>query len=242
MKWLILLAVVYQAHSAVCETRNFEGTYGFQLSGETTISGTPKPAASLGRLVFDSEGKVSGYSSANFTGYLLGNPVNGTYEMKTDCSFTWQLQDDSGGYQHFSGSITPDFMRVQYRQTDPGGPSHGLMLRAPQQCGLEALQKHYTYSISGSIVAMLAGDTARAVSFSGDLAVAATGTIQITGGEGSVSVESDCIVQMRLSIPVANSRVSESMNFRGVLTNEGRDILAIQTDPGATVTGRFTAK
>lgn len=242
MRWLLLLALVYQAHSAVCETRNFEGAYGFQLSGDTTISGNPKPVASLGRVIFDGSGKLTGTSSVNFTGYLLGNPVNGTYEFKTDCSLTWSLQDDSGGYQHFSGAITPDLVRVQYRQTDPGGASHGVMVRTPKTCSLATLQKSYTYSISGSTTPMLPGDAAHAVESSGTLAVGEAGKLQIASdahqpaGTGTATVDSDCMVQMQLSL--GNS----SMNFRGVLLNEGREILAIQSDPGATVTARFTSK
>jgi hypothetical protein len=94
--------------------------YGFQLSGDTTISGDVKPAVSVGRIVLDGAGSLSGYSSVNFGGYFLGNPVTGTYEVRTDCSISWSLQDDSGALQHFGGIVGADAKRVQFSQTDAG--------------------------------------------------------------------------------------------------------------------------
>lgn len=250
MKWLILLALaVSQVYAApVCEPRKFEGTYGFQLSGTTRISGTERAAATIGRLVFDGSGSVSGTSSVNFTGYLLGNPVTGKYEVHTDCSFTWSLQDDSGAYQHFAGSITPDFVRAEFRQTDPGAPSQGVMVRTPQACGLNALANSYSYSISGSTTPMLPGETGHKVSSSGTIQVDANGTVTVQGNGhstalgGSIQVDSDCMVQMQISVPAGSSDGAELVNLRGVLLNGGKEILAIQTDPGAAVTAKFAVR
>ena len=75
----------------VCNPTKLVGPYAFQLSGTTTISGTPKPTASLGRITFDGSGSLSGTASATFRGLLLGNPVTGTYEAQSDCSVTWKL-------------------------------------------------------------------------------------------------------------------------------------------------------
>jgi hypothetical protein len=70
-----------------------------QLSGETLISGNPAPAAAIAKLVFDGQKNVSGYSSVNFNGLFLGNPVTGTYAVTSDCAVTLDLQDDSGAIQ-----------------------------------------------------------------------------------------------------------------------------------------------
>ena len=89
--------------AAVCDPNQLQGPYGFQLSGAASISGQSQPATSIGRIVFDGQGGISGYSSVMFAGFLLGNPVTGTYESRSDCTASWSLQDDSGAYQHFSG-------------------------------------------------------------------------------------------------------------------------------------------
>ena len=34
----------------------------------------------------------------------------------------------------------------------------------------------------------------------------------------------------------------DTVNLRGILVNSGKQILAMQTDPGAAVTGKFNAK
>jgi hypothetical protein len=248
MKWLLLLAVVYQAHSAdVCDPRKFAGAYGVQLSGSTSISGSPTPVAAIGRLVFDGTGSVSGYMSVNFTGYLLGNPVNGTYDAHTDCSLNWSLQDDSGAFQHFSGTMTGDFLRVQFRQTDKGGADHGLMVLTPKVCNVAALHKRYTYSISGSTTPMLAGETAHAVSSSGAVDVDGTGNLALTpdgphaATTGTVEVDSQCVATMQLTLSVGDSDAQVPMKLRGILIDDGKEILAIQTDPGTTVTARFSS-
>src|SRR5512132_290367 len=108
---LLLLVLVpgFAAQAAdVCNPADLVGPYAFQLTGSTDISGTPKPTASLGRISFDGHGSLTGTASAAFRGLLLGNPVTGSYEVKSDCSVIWKLQDDSGGFQHFRGKLSTD--------------------------------------------------------------------------------------------------------------------------------------
>src|SRR5258705_7849545 len=105
--FLISALVVVPIRAAdFCAAGDLQGPYGFQLSGISTISGAPAPVAGLARLEFDGK-DVTGYSSVNFNGLLLGNPVTGTYELSSDCKLSWRLQDDSGGYQHFGGVVKP---------------------------------------------------------------------------------------------------------------------------------------
>jgi len=225
-RWLLFLVPAFAAQAAdVCNPAHLIGPYAFQLSGTTTISGTPQPTVSMGRIVFDGSGKLSGTSSAMFSGLLLGNPVTGTYEAKTDCSITWQLQDDSGAFQHFSGKLTPDLTRLPFRQTDPGG-TRGLMQKTPDSCSSGDLQSSYNYSVSGSTKAMNPGETAHAVSAKGTL------------DSGGFQVDSDCSVHFSMSVPDSD----RPMTMRGFLVAGGREILAFETDPGAMVAARLTAK
>ncbi len=246
MKYLLLLAVVLQAHSAsVCDPRKFAGAYGVQLSGNTTISGAPTPVAVIGRLEFDDQGAVTGYMSVNFTGYLLGNPVTGKYDAHTDCSINWSLQDDSGAFQHFSGTITGDTPRVEFRQTDPGGAGNGIMMRTPDNCSVATLKKRYIYSLAGSTTPMLAGETSHKVSSSGAIDVSG-GKITVTpdgpraASDGTVEVDSKCIVTMDLTFSMADSDTKVPVKLRGVVVDDGKEIRAIQTDPGTTVIAKFS--
>jgi hypothetical protein len=119
MNWLFLLILPsgLAAQAAdVCDPADLVGPYAFQLTGWTDISGTPEPTAGLGRIAFDGRGNLSGTASATFNGLLLGNPVMGSYEANSDCSVIWKLQDDSGGFQNFSGTVSADGTRVQLAQ------------------------------------------------------------------------------------------------------------------------------
>ena len=230
--FLLLLLPGAEAQAAdVCNPTKLAGHYAFQLSGSTTISGAPKPTASLGLITFDGSGSLSGTASATFSGVLLGNPVTGTYEAKSDCSITWKLQDDSGGFQNFSGTLSPDGTRVQFRQTDPGGAQRGIMQKTPDACSAADLQKKYKFTVSGSTTPVQPGEVARTISTEGTLDVAENGTFQ---------VDNDCSVHFVLTLPAGPSPLTiPPMTMRGFLVNGGTEILAFQIDPGAMVAARF---
>src|SRR5580692_6640722 len=158
-----------------CDPAKLEGAYGFQLSGHTTISGDSKPVVSVGRLVFDGHGVLSGYASVNFAGYFLGNPVTGKYEAHTDCTITWSLQDDSGAFQNFDGKLTADELAGEFRQSDPGGAQNGALQKVAPQCSIAALAPLYSFGVSGSTTPMNAGDEAKRVSAAGLVAPDAAG-------------------------------------------------------------------
>jgi hypothetical protein len=225
----------------VCEPGKLEGAYGFQLSGRTTISGASKPVVSVGRLVFDGEGGLSGTSSANFAGYFLGNPVTGKYEAHKDCSITWSLQDDSGAWQPFSGTLTPDLLSARFRQNDPSGPQNGILQKVAAGCSVASLAPRYSFSLSGNVIPMNPGDAPRRISTTGILETDPAGSLKLTvgdaAGSGTITIDSDCVAQIALNLPSG-----DTMALRGVLVDSGKRILAMETDPGAAVSATFTAK
>ena len=235
--WLFLLVLLpdLAAQAAdVCNPADLIGPYAFQLTGSTDISGSPKPAVSLGRIEFDGRGSLTGTASVMFRGLLLGNPVTGSYEAKSDCSVIWKLQDDSGGFQNFSGTLSIDATSLQFKQTDPGGVQRGTMKKLPGTCSAADLLKNYYFTVSGSTEPMLADQIANTVSARGTLDIAANGSFQ---------VESDCSVRFGLTLPARDGQVAapSPMTMRGFLVNGGKEILAFQTDPGAMVSARFTS-
>ena len=236
--WLFLFVLLRgsaaQAADA-CNPTDLFGPYAFQLTGSTDISGTPKPTASLGLINFDGHGNLSGTASATFRGLLLGNPVTGTYEAKSDCSVTWKLQDDSGAFQNFSGTLSADGTRVQFSQTNPGGAQRGIMKKTPGTCSAADLLKKYSFTVSGSTTPMQPGEVSHTVS--------AEGTLD-TGENGTFRVESDCSVQFKMTLPGKDGEAADSTprSMRGFLVNGGKEILAFQTDPGAMVAARFSSE
>src|SRR4029077_14297790 len=115
----------------------------------TTISGSEIPVAGIGRIVFGDDGALSGISSVNFNCLYLGNPVTGTYEFGTDCRMSMSLQDDSGAFQHFSGTVTPGGKKVTLHQTDPVIAERGVMLRTAASCTNTDFRPSYAFTMSG---------------------------------------------------------------------------------------------
>jgi hypothetical protein len=160
--------------------------------------------------------------------------VTGSYEAKSDCSVIWKLQDDSGGFQNFSGTLSTDATSAQFKQTDPGGAQRGIMKKTSGTCSAADLLKNYYFTVSGSTTPMQPGQVPHTVSAQGTLDIARNGGFQ---------VESDCSVRFGLTLSARYGRVAEPspMTMRGFLVNGRKEILAFQTDPGTMVSARFTS-
>ena len=230
MAALVLCCAAYA--DDLCNPGDILGPYGFQLAGVSTISGAETPVASVGRLVFDGKGKVEGYSSVNFNGLFLGNPVSGSYEIKVDCTLTWSLQDDSGAFQHFTGKASPGGAHVDFHQVDPRTTSSGVMEKVADGCNAAAFRGRFDLSITGGLVAHALAQAD------------GNGGIVVTRGDsttsGTYTVDSDCFVELAFGLAQGDS--SELVKLRGVLVDGGKEVMAVQTDPEHVSAARFTAR
>ena len=245
LAWIFALPV---AHAAVCAPKAFQGAYGFSLTGTTTIGGPTRPIAAVGRLVVDDSENLSGISSASFTGLILGNRVTGKYEAHSDCSVTWTLQDDSGNFQHFAGTMSADGGQVTFRQTDPGGAGNGILHRTMDTCSVSSLAGTFKLTVSGRTVDVnTAADSGR-VSLQGVLIADGARNLSFASGPdepalavGSYEVLDDCFVNLVLELP-GDEHQAAARHFRAILVDNGREVLGIQTDPGTVVALRLVSK
>jgi hypothetical protein len=242
LAWIVLLPV---AQAAVCNPANFQGPYGFVLTGTTTIGSAPRPAAAVGRLVLDGSGQVSGVASTNFTGLYLGNPVTGSYEAHNDCSVSWNLQDDSGGFQHFEGTMSGDGTRITFHQSDQGGAQNGTMLRTADGCTSASFRGSYRLTVSGNTFNVDTGLLSGTIGVRGLLTADGAGNVAFspttqfpTAPAGTYEFEDGCVVHLALELAAGDNETA-LMNFRAVLDNGGREVIGIQTDPGTTVSIRL---
>ena len=232
-----------------CSTAALAGPYGLHLAGTSTISGSAVPFASLSRIAFDGAGGISGSSSVNFNGLLLGNPVTGTYEVKPDCTISWSLQDDSGAFQHFAGKLVPGVGRLAFHQTDPGTGGRGMIERTSDSCRPTDLRPSYTLTLSGTATPLASGDVPSAISAEGAVSITGSAGFTLTQklqgreitADGTWSVDSDCIAHFEFALPVGAAKATVPMKLRGIVVNQGRQILAIHTDPAIVASARFTA-
>lgn len=218
------------------------------------ISGAETPIAVVARLVFDGEKSIAGYSSVNFNGLSLGNPVTGTYEVKPDCSMSWSLQDDSGAFQHFSGVVSPGGGKVDVRQTDPGTGEGGTLVRTAAACKATDVRGRYGFTLSGTYTPLAPDGDSGAIVAKGVIDAGPGGKFTLSRGsersggsmdaksDGTFEVDADCIVRFEFILPAGDSEAAVPMKLRGILVNEGREILAIHTDPSAVVAAKFTAR
>jgi hypothetical protein len=250
---ILMTLAMFPARAAYeCNKQAISGPFGFQLSGITTISGSSAPAAGIGRIMFDGDGNISGYSSVNYNGLLLGNPVTGKYEVATDCAMNWSLQDDSGAFQHFSSSIKAGTNRVEFHQTDPGTGVRGILMKTAEACKATDFRADYSFTLSGVSTAVATGGASTNVSLAGAIHTDAEGKLTLTATRrtgsgvlaalGTFEVKSDCFVTFELTLPEPDPGTSPAVKLRGILANGGKEILAIQTDPGESVSARFTAR
>jgi hypothetical protein len=217
---LPLLLLAGPAAAQVCGNFDLSGAYGFQLSGNSTISGAPKPIGAIGRLVFETGGRVSGVSSVNFGGLFLGNPVTGTYTQAADCTLTVDLQDDSGGWQHFRGKLTPGGARARFQQTDAGAGARGALAKLPASCGADVVNGRYAVNIDGR-------RTVTSADGRGNLSWNAGDAVNT----GTYTVDGDCFAEIQFG-----------MKLRGIVVDGGKTVFAVQTDPLKVATATFTAE
>ena len=240
---ILLASVSFHAFGAdICAPTDIHGPYGFQLAGTTTISGSETPIAAVGRLVFDGKSSISGVSSVNFNGLFLGNPTTGTYEIQTDCTITLNLQDTSGAFQHFSGKAAPGGNRVVIQQSDPGTGERGLMVRSADGCNAAGFRGQYSFSVSASATPLATEGSKGSGSAKALVLADGNGNLTVTHGNaktsGTYTVDSDCFVQ--LDFGLADGDSSSLMKLRGMLVNGGKEMLAIETDPGQVAAVRFS--
>ncbi len=244
LAWIVVAAAPALLTAEICSETELQGPYAFHLSGTTTIAGTPTQVVGVARIVFAADGVLSGYSSISFNGLLLGNPVSGTYELKQDCGLTFSLQDDSGGFQHFAGTARQGGERAEFHQIDPGTKESGIIRRTSDACQLADFQGSYSVSLSGATIPMETAGPARPVSSKGRIEADGAGkfTVKETldradsttplAAAGTYEVDSDCTVRLELT----------PIKLRGMLVSGGKEILAIQTDAGETVSARFVKR
>lgn len=231
--------------AAACNPADFYGSYGFLLTGTTTIGGAARPVAIVGRLSIERWAVARSTSAAAFTGIVLGSPATGTYEAHTDCSVSWSLRDDSGNYQNFAGTMSDRGARVVFHQTDAGGPGNGLMFRAPEGCSPASLAGRFDLTLSGNTIDVDSGRAFGRVSFSGAMEADGAGGLSFVTGAGAPGVKAGsyqfvdgCFVSV--TVPPVGGNKTADMHFRGILVDDGGTLLAMQTDPGTVVSLRLT--
>jgi len=239
---LVALASLPAGAAQLCSPADIHGPYGLQLDGVTTIAGSEIPIAVVGRLTLDSDGTVSGVTSVNFNGLFLGNPTTGKFDIQTDCTLTLSLQDTSGAFQHFAGTSEPGGGRVEMRQTDPKTHERGWLVRSPDHCDAAAFHGQFDFSLSGHSTPLVSEGVKGAGSAKAVVQADGSGSLVVQRGDaktgGTYTVDADCFVQLEFGLSDGDN--SALVKLRGVLVNDGKELLAVETDPEQVAAARFS--
>jgi hypothetical protein len=74
-----------------CSNLNLHGAYGFTNTGVLLLNGARLDVASVGRLVYDGQGGVSGTGTLSSNGVVIEGTLTGTYKVNADCTGSDQL-------------------------------------------------------------------------------------------------------------------------------------------------------
>ena len=160
------------------------------------------------------------------------------------------LQDDSGAFQHFSGTVTPGGKKVTFHQTDPGSGERGIMLRTSESCTETDFRPSYTFTMSGVYTPLAPDGASGPISAVGTINVTSSGSLTLkrrmrntdVTASGTFNVESNCFVDFEFTLREGDGQPAIPMKLRGILVDEGKEILAISSDPAVTLSARFTAR
>ena len=103
----------------ICSNKTLKGAYEIQGGGYLNKT---QPYALNALDIFDGNGKVVGTVLVRSVGGTIttNTAVKGTYQVKSDCSFTSSFIRADGTSANYSGVLFNDGNKFGYTQTDPG--------------------------------------------------------------------------------------------------------------------------
>ncbi len=219
-----------------CSNASLSGTYGF-VHDETDGSGAPFTAA-VTQITFDSKtATFTGQTTASHDGVIATESLTGTYTVASNCTGT----GTPTGASPFSIVVTPRGFLALHLFAEGFAVKQGS-----PKCTKGALQGNYGFETTG---AFLEAASATAVAVIGDLKLLVNRSGEsVIGGHvsvsedgtflseepvsGSYTVATDCTGTLTVT-----PKGSSALNFSFMIVDEGKEILAIETDAGTVVNG-----
>jgi hypothetical protein len=120
-----------------CSPRTIRGSYGSHIKGTfilpppagSTQPPASVPLASVGRLVFDGVGAVSGTDTNSFGGTISTSAITGTYAVNEDCTGTLDVTFPTGFTVTNDIVIVDGGREIAFIQTNPGALVTGVFKR-----------------------------------------------------------------------------------------------------------------
>jgi hypothetical protein len=248
-----------------CGNNYLTGAYGVRFSGtamanlSSGVGGTPQLAISpvdtaaasplsglavngFARFILDGNGNLFGNSAATVNGTWSAGPVTGAYTVNVDCSASFTLTDAGGGVQNFSGVVVNQGDSAVLLQTDPGSGISATLRRTRNSCQTSDLAGTFGFQAAGTVqsAATAVYSSVGIINLDGQGNLTAIesryadGSYVQVASSGTITVNLDCTLNMTLS-PTGGS--GNQVDFGGVVVNNEKEMILVQSDAGTVVSG-----
>lgn len=117
----VLAAPMALADAPVCDASSFTGAYGYKLSGIVYDSyGYMYFLNSVGRIVSDGAGSITGTNTYSFDGTVIRQTFTGTYTVNEDCTGTLTMATSGSGTANYDFVLVNNNQEATMVQTDSG--------------------------------------------------------------------------------------------------------------------------
>jgi hypothetical protein len=246
---LASFALSSAAWAATCSDASLSGTYRFLHSG---IDSHGAPAVAVTQLTFDpAKGTYTGEDLENIGGVITPSSLTATYAVAKNCTVTAQVTLVSGGHaENVNVSFVVTSTGFSFLFQNPGATSSGFGVKQGfPACTNAGVEGRFGFQATGMFLAgapitgpvafigelKLTVDPSGEGVISGRVAGSEDGTILTFADEpvtGSYKVDKDC-----RGTATITPKGQPEMHFSFVVVDCGKELLAIETDADAAVTG-----
>ena len=214
--------------SATCSTATLTGVWGYFLGG------------GVGQFTADGNGNITaGSQTVSNGGTILNQTFTGTYTVATNCTGTLTLNIAGGGT--FTGSFVLDQMNkgAQLIETVAGADNVGFAAaEGTVVCGLTGKGAPYAAFLLGKIVSSNTKvDYVFRFVLNGSGKVSGSGTFVEGGTVTPASISGTYTESSNCTGAAAITAGPYTFNFNFVVAASGKELFAIETDNGTSVTG-----
>jgi hypothetical protein len=235
------------ARGTTCTAESVKGVYGISTIG-LGLNGSSQPASSVYQITADGAGNITGSATKSIDGSIVSFTFTGTYEIEPTCTgtATFTNQDDQTEHDNFVMNNTNKGAFLLQTDTNHVQSSFAVAQGTIASCTDATLAHTYSLQLSGEDVGTgqvaLAGQlvlkekkvgTVENGTLAGTVGISVNGTITPSVAvTGTYTVASNCTA----TATITPSGMS-AMNFNFVIVEQGKEVLAIETDNNTIVTG-----
>jgi hypothetical protein len=254
---LVVLAIPVAAQPSassnvtLCQNILVGHRYAFVFQGFVNL-GSPiglTPNAGGGMISFKANGTFSSWSSLSIGGFIVPNPLHGTYQMQPDtrtnpasCAGTATAEDGST----FQFVVSKNGGELEQMHTDQGlvvVADSALMEKSP--CSNATLHTNYLYVANGFFAppdfpqpfgSYTPFAFSGVINFDGKGKLSGWDTVSLAGNivprtySGTYEVKPNCTAKMELKDTLGND--IHTVNF---IYKDGKELAVVNTDPGTVL-------